>query len=367
MKKGKFKGIAVLMLLSLITTGCTVQGNAKSPETVIVKKDVQLESALADSKLSVARQDDLAIGVSIPGEGIREYFNGDRIIYLDKGKLNAWSMQNKTVQQLTDENITEISADGHWGLSQEANGQTFLHNLKNGEKQLIGKVSPEDITFIGNDLMYYVYETNTIRLLNVQLDELATWYLDGFEDFSTSRVTKGKDRLYTALRNPEGNVGIYRLAENGDMENIVTLAGEGMYFGDFTILQDGSVIFQGDYDGKVGIFHWNRETKEVQQLISGGEDSEGIWIPSYQLSPDESKIMFNTPVQVKDHYKTNVYVAEIINGKLTNAVQILENADLYAVISLSGHWSADSKMMYVTMTDEQSVNVDRIALFQLVK
>lgn len=100
-------------------------------------------------------------------------------------------------------------------------------------------------------------------------------------------------------------------------------------------------------------------------LVAGGQDEEGIWTPSYKLSPDKTKILFDTPVQVGEEYKTNVYAAEIKGGTLNNATRLIENGDLFAVISLAGAWSDDSKTAYIHTYHKDNFTFNTVEKFMI--
>ena len=69
------------------------------------------------------------------------------------------------------------------------------------------------------------------------------------------------------------------------------------------------------------------------------------------------------PVQVGEEYKSDIYVAELKDGELVDDTRIMDNVDVYGVISLSGGWSADSKTIYVKTGAESDEYVGDIAVF----
>lgn len=151
------------------------------------------------------------------------------------------------------------------------------------------------------------------------------------------------------------------------IKHVRSLVGNDNDISGFSILQDGAILFQGTVEGKDGIFYWGQQKQDVQRIISGGEDQEGKWINFYNLSPDQSKILYDMPVQVGDIYKSDIYMAELVEGKIVNHTRIMESVDLYNNISGAGAWSTDSKTAYIKTTSSTDEFVGNIAVFQVTE
>ena len=366
MRSRKLIGIALIAMSSLLATGCSLQGKAETQKTVVINEDVQLESSLADSSLAVSRKPDIEIGKNILNRPFYQGISSEKINFNKNGVLYSLDIKKGEEKKVADREAFTISEDGNWALSYENNyRELYIHNLQSGDMKLLENASPEDARFIGDEVAYADYNTSVLTLINPKTNERATWNLSRFKDFSISSMTKENSNVYIAVGSEKDGYGIHRLIENQEIETIFNLSGRDTQVSDFTMLQDGSVIFQGTYDGKDGIFYLDQKTKDVQQLVSGGEDDEGKWVPFYNLSPDKSKIMFGMPVQIEHDYKVNIYMAELVEGQLTNSTRIMENADLNAVISISGDWSKDSKTAYIKTAAKNKENVGNIAVFQV--
>lgn len=363
MMNKKWSKLALVALASLVVAGCSAQGNAETQETIVINEDVQLESSLADSSLDVSRQQDIVVGRKIAYKGSIRESNDKQMYFNENGKLHSLDLRTGEEQQLAEREAFDVSRNRNWAMSYE-DGEIFIHNLKNGEMQLLGNGSPEDSTFIGDKTAYFDYNAQQLIEMSMEKDETAAWDLSNYPDATISSIKKLGDDVYLATRGEEEGFSIYRLGSQGEITSVATLEGKGTSFSEFDVLQNGSVIFNGDYNGKTGVFYWNQETNDVQLLVSGGKSKEGIWAPFYKLSPDESKILFDTPVQIEDEFRTNVYMAELVDGQLTNSVRIMENADLYSVITYSGHWSEDSKTAYIT-TVRDTEYIGNIAVFNV--
>ncbi len=369
---GKLKGLALLAMTSLVVAGCSAQGSAKTQETVIINEDVQLESSLADSSLEVSRQQDIEVGRNIKNSTLHKEFLGKEIYFNENGGLYSLDINTGDEKKLVNREVISISNDGNRALSFQGE-EVFVHNLQNGERTSPGKESMKkphysEYSFAedeGNAVVHFDYKTNIVSLIDVETNKIATWDLRGFDtgEISLSKHVKGE--VFITARYEEAGFGIYQLNAQGGINTLIVPSGKDTSFVEFDMLQNGSVIFNGTYGGKTGVFYWDEKTNDVQLLVSGGKSSEGIWVPSYNLSPDESKILFNTSVQVEENFKLNIYMAELVDGQLANSVRIMENADLYSVISLSGHWSKDSNTAYIVTSKDDHKYIGNIAVFKV--
>lgn len=156
-----------------------------------------------------------------------------------------------------------------------------------------------------------------------------------------------------AAHSKKDGYGIYELSFDHQKKAIVqfpskkqssdTLTG-------FDLINGGkTVIFNGTYDGEPGIFFYDVDKKTLTKVVSGGVDKEGQWAPFYSLSPDGTKIVFGNIARDKDTVKNDVYVADVTGGGLSQAIRIMENVKMPAVISLMAHWSDDSGKLYIKM------------------
>ncbi|BAQ11959.1 hypothetical protein OXB_3490 [Bacillus sp. OxB-1] len=348
---GKWKGLALLAATTLLAAGCSTQGNAQSPKTVVINEDVQFESSLADSSLELSRQEDVQIGDRFTFG----MFHGQQLYYNKDGELYSFDIQYEEDTKIASVEIRELSEDGSHGLSYEQD-ELLIHNLKTGESKTMEGGSPEQLYFAnpaGTEVFQFEMKPDAqiVNLIQIDTGETTTWDLSSIEDYSISYIKKMGDKIVIPARPTKGMYGIYQLTDQGTIEMIEGFNEKAANINDFHFLENGTILFEGNYDEQDGIFLLNRETDQVQLLVAGGEDSEGKWIPSYNLSPDEKKIMFGTPVQVDGEFKANVYMGELVDGKLTNSVRILEHVDINAVISYSGSWSEDSKTAYVATNE----------------
>lgn len=363
---GKWKGILVLTFAGIMMAGCTLQGDAETQKTIIINEDVQLESSLADSKLEISQE-------KVKVEKNANYTNlrGNKLYFNENETTNVFDVATKENRKLADRSFYSISESGDRALSIDGE-KIYAIDLHTGKEQLVGEGDESQYTFAdhkGDDIVHIYGESDhMVELINLETNDVKSWDLrESFKlnDFSLMSVYKAKEGIYVLANSQDDGQGVYLVEDNGNVTPVVTMTENDSTFTDFYVLQNGSMIFNGMYKDKSGVFLLDQASSQIQQLVAGGKDEEGIWVPFYKLSPDESKILFDTPVQVEGGYKTNVYMAELINGKLVNTIRILENADLYAVISLTSSWSDDSKTAYVATSIDHSEAVDSIEVFHV--
>ncbi|MBD7985294.1 hypothetical protein H9649_11905 [Sporosarcina sp. Sa2YVA2] len=366
----KLKVLALMALATTLTAGCSLQGNAQSGKNIVIEEDVQLESALSDSSLEVQRLNDIVIEDDIPNTGFYQGDGGENIFYKENGELNHYKISTKEKRKIVEGDNIIVSKNGEKAMTLSSKGkEAVVHNLINGKIDKIDIESPWDTFFIdeeGNEIASFDINENKLQIIKVDSKETREWNISEFDTYSLTSTIKVEDDYYISARSKaDGLYGVFKLSENHAVEKVFSAQDKEDQISTFHILKNNNIIFEAMSKEQSGIYLFNQENNEVQQLIAGGKDSEGIWIPTYILSPDESKIMFDTPVKFEGKYKTNVYMGEIIDGKLANTVRILENANLYAVISISGHWSEDSKTAYIVTPRENSEYVGALAVFQV--
>lgn len=365
----KLKVIALMALATVLTAGCSIQGNAQSGKNIVIEEDVQLESALSDSSLEVQRLNDIEIEDDIPNTGFYQGDGGETIYYNENGELHTYKISTKEKRKLLEGENIVVSKNGKKAMILPSKGkEAVVHNFTNGKIDKIKIVSPWDTFFIdekGNEIASFDVNANKLQIIQVDSKETKEWDVSEFDTYSLTSTTKAENDYYISARSKaDGLYGVFKLSDQQTIEKVFSVPDKDQ-ISTIHILKNNNIIFEAMSKEQSGIYLFNQENNEVQQLIAGGKDDEGIWTPSFILSPDESKIMFNTPVKHEGTYKMNVYMGELINGKLENTVRILENANLYAVISITGHWSKDSKTAYIVTPREDSEYVGSLAVFQV--
>ncbi|MCG7346166.1 hypothetical protein MHZ92_18820 [Sporosarcina sp. ACRSL] len=365
--KRKWQGIAVLALSSMIAAGCTISGEATS-KTVTISEDVKLQSALTDGSLNVKHEGSIPIEVEANYTG----FKGDQLFYNQNKATYRLKLETMKKEKIADEPFYLLSEDGQRALSL-VNGEFYVLDFELNTKQFIGTGSAEHMTYFGNSngstVIQIIHKESDILLekTNLSTDQKTSWKISDMFDWdglSISSFQTSSNGVYIVGKSLQEGYGFYHLTEKGEMEQLSPL--EKIDSIDrYHFLDEETIIFNDVYNGKSGIYTLNLKTEQVTQLIAGGEDEEGVWVPFYKLSPDKSKILFDAPVQVGKEYKANVYIAELANGQISNSSLIMQNADLYAVIAYTGYWSEDSNTVFISTSTPGNEMIDTVEVFQV--
>ncbi|MBY0122788.1 hypothetical protein [Bacillus sp. S/N-304-OC-R1] len=365
--KKKFQGLAVITLVGFVAAGCSLTGKADMQKTVTINDNVQLESSLADSSLAVTHEKSVKLPIKADYTG----FHGDKIYFNQDGGAHLINTETLVKKKLADKPFFAVSENGNRALSL-VNQKIYVLDFQTNSEKLIGHGTETYPYYFadadGKEVIHVESgEQIKVHVMNVDTSEAKTWEMNKWfetNNFTLTSVKKDENGIYVAAQSKEHGKGLYHLDYNDKLKVISTLADiNSMDYYDF--IGPNQIIFSDLYKGKSGVFLMNLQSNEVTQLVAGGKDEEGIWVPFYKLSPDHSKILFDTPVQVENEYKTNVYMAELENNKIKNTVRILENADLYAVISLTGSWSANSKTAYISTSKPGDPNIHTVEIFNL--
>ena len=364
--KRNYLGVAVLTVASILVAGCSLSGEANTKKTITINEDVQLDSSLADSTLAVAHQSTIPVSEKADYKG----FQGDNIYYNKNGATHLFNILTQETTKLADEEFFTLSDNGNRALSQ-IDDKMYVLDFVTNTKKIIGEGTKDDLIYFadadGKEVLNVNYWKLQVQVINVDSSEVATWDLTNIfklDSFELNSVKKDEEGIYVTGDSIENGYGVYHLNKEGEMKTISNLTNiESM--DQFDFIDSNKIIFNDTYKGKTGIYLLDLKSNEVTQLVAGGKSDEGIWTPFYKLSPDHSKILFDTPVQVGNTYKSNVYMAELVNDQLVNAVRIMEQADLGSVIMYSGHWSSDSKTAYISTSKPRSMIIDAIEVFTI--
>lgn len=364
--KRKWKGMLVLMSCT-IAAGCSLQADA-TPKTVTISEDVKLESSLIDGSIIAKHKGSIPIDEEVLYTG----FKGDQLFFNEDKATYQLDLATTKKEKMADEPFYLLSENGKRALSL-VDEEFYLLDFEKKTKQFIGNGSDERKTYFGDE------EGSTVIQVSGKYDELrvekthlstkqkTTWTMtDIFEwdSLLASTFQTSSTGLYVIGKSIKDGFGFYHLSEGGEIEQISPLENiESIH--EYHFLDEETIIFNDSYKGKSGIYTLNLETEQITQLVAGGEDEEGIWTPFYKLSPDKTKILFDTPVQVGKEYKGNVYIAELAKNQISNPSLLMQNADLFAVISYTGFWSEDSNTVFISTTARGKETIDTVEVFQI--
>ncbi|MDI3480761.1 MAG: hypothetical protein PWQ97_416 [Tepidanaerobacteraceae bacterium] len=348
---------------------------ARADSMVILSQDVLRQSTIEDKTVKVPQTREISLQQSI---GYRDILaiDGQHILYRKDHVLYTVDMNGLNPQLLANLDVNEASRDGKKVMYLDKD-QYFVYDLKSKSKTpLIKKQGQDGEPYFADEkggyVSYFDFKHSNLNVIDTQTSE--THALDfkklfTLENFMLEDVKIYMDKVYVATHSKKDGYGIYELSFDGQKKAIVqyppekqdsdTLAG-------FDLINGGkTVIFNGTYDDESGIFFYDVDKKSLTKVISGGLDKEGQWTPFYSLSPDGTKIVFDNIVRDKDTVKNDIYVADITDGGLSQAIRIMENVKMPAVISLMAHWSDDSSKLYIKMPSSggDSDLIDKIQEF----
>lgn len=376
--KRKIQGFTMLAIVTVFAAGYAIQSKADTEKTVTITEDVRLESSLSDSAIGVSHEGTISVEIPVSETSNYTGFLGNQIIFNRDGATNRVSIPDLEESEIAAHEFNEVSENGKRALSRDG-AQVYVVDFESGtEKEIMSGAEMDEYYFADAEGNEVIHIMDTSEKIQIQTIEVATLKIENWDLTSLfkldglylSNILKDKDGIYLTGESIDQGPGLYHLNYDGELRLIIALPESdspilGSVINSYDFLDPDNIIFNGMYNEKSGIFLMDLLSGEVTQLVAGGEDEEGIWTPSYKLSPDKEKLLFDTPVQVGDGYKTNIYMAEIMDGKLVNEVQIVGNADLYAIISMAGAWSADSKTAYVGTTTTEDKFIDAVEIFTI--
>lgn len=349
-----------MMLAGAALAGCAFKEHpAKTDSVVILSQDVLQQSIIEDKTVKMPQSHEISLQQSI---GYRDILaiDGQNILFHKGHALYTMDMNGSNPRLLANLDVKEASRDGKKVMYLDKD-QYFLYDLKSkSKKPLIKKQGQAGEPYFADEkgeyVSYFDFKHSNLNVIDTQTSE--THALDfkklfTLENFMLQDVKVYQGKVYVAAYSKKDGYGIYELSFDHQKKAIVqfpskkqssdTLAG-------FDLINGGkTVIFNGTYDGEPGIFFYDVDKKTLTKVVSGGVDKEGQWAPFYSLSPDGTKIVFGNIARDKDTVKNDVYVADVTGGGLSQAIRIMENVKMPAVISLMAHWSDDSGKLYIKM------------------
>ncbi|OLO29006.1 hypothetical protein BTR23_16660 [Alkalihalophilus pseudofirmus] len=374
------KGFLGVSLAVSLVTGCNTEGKAQGEgKTVVVSEDVIHESNIADAKVAVSQPEQIELTEKVTyGELLKIadqqlYFTRDEALY-------ATNLPDVNPAFIANMAAKELSKDGQKALSAE-NNIAYVLTLNSGEKKKVAELDESigDVSFAdphGQYIFYYEFgpsnlvriDTNTLEKKIYDFNEL----FNSPESFSFKGGTIYNKEVYLATHVQDEGTVLYKLLPDNQVEAVITLKNINDNIFEFEFIHDDLIVFNGIYDEEPGIFFYDLNTKEANRVVSGGTTSEGTWIPSYSLSPDRTKMLFNIILHKENKVVDNVFIATIENKQLSKSIQIMQNADLPAVIKILAHWHEDSSAFSIPRSTSSEIgysdlNIDYISVYEIEK
>lgn len=230
--------------------------------------------------------------------------------------LSGCSTQLKDNAIILEENLSQISQEGYQlEITKKLMKEKEIFDVEFWDyiyEPLYG-VAPEEVKRNGDMVK--------LKLFGEELDVLNMEGKDGPYHLQT----QSNDRKNIYFNATSDREGIYKVRVDNmkKVESVITLPKKEDFICNFNVLKNGNIIFRGIYNESIGIFYYNASKNSINKLIAGGRNEKGTWIPIYNLSPGENKIIY---YQLKDSTgNVNIYGGTFNEGKIEDATIIEEN------------------------------------------
>ncbi|HYK71657.1 MAG TPA: hypothetical protein VEV44_00790 [Pseudoneobacillus sp.] len=338
--------------LVVTLTGCNLIGTAQGKvKTVVIDDDVALHSTMDDTDVAISKSERIALSEKITYDNLLR-INNDEMFYTKDHSFYKTDISNQKQTLLKELSVREVSRDASRALIMNNDG-VFVYNLESDKIVKVSQPMDSDFSFAdpkGKYISFHNFDKSNYVFINtttLKKTELNYKKLFNLKDVSLSNAIAYNDLFYISSQSPKDGYAIYKLSTDHQKELVLQLPHQNDHIAYFEFLNDQTIIFNGSYNEESGIFIYDLEKQVVTKVVSGGVDSEGTWTPFYSISPDGTKILFDTVVHEDDKFFNNIYLANIEGNKLSKSIQIIEKAQLPAVISLMAHWSEDSSTFYI--------------------
>jgi len=361
--KKSWIGFSSLVLASSLLAGC---GAANAGDMKVLSSNVKEQSLAQESMLQVVKKESHVIPVTAEYNGI----SSNAVFFNENGKTMKYDLTTKATEQLGDLEFYDLSSNGQRALARDG-VDTYVLDFPSGEKYFVGSGGEDYEYYFADDEgknVFYVegnVSTRVVHLIGVDTATVQNWSLDQYDlnNFTINGAVLGVDGAYATIYDGQKDE-LYKLGFDGEIVKVNDLEGFDT-IGHFHFLNESTIIFNDMYEGQSGIYTLNLQTNEVVQLVAGGEDDEGIWVPFYRLSPDKTKILFDMPVQVGKEYKSNVFVGNLTDKGVTDISNVMVSADLFAVIDSVARWSEDSTTVSIATNVDREIEIDTVEVFEI--
>ncbi|RXI98616.1 hypothetical protein DS745_20080 [Anaerobacillus alkaliphilus] len=372
-------GILGITIALSTLSGCQLMDRVNSEgKTVIVYDNVASQSTMADAEVAVSQAVQVALREKVTyGELLK--ITKDELLITKENWLYQSNLSNEKTSKITDLQAKQLSKDGTKVLS-VMNNEAIVYNFKTEESVRIATSTNAvgDITFAdpsGKYITYYDFNTSHYVFVDTETQEKTT--LNYKELFNLENSSFGSPKMYDGAlyfsfyNQKEGNA-IYRLSLDSKKDLVLSFPHEQDSIWQFELLNEDILIFNGVYNNEPGIFLYDIANEEVNKVVSGGRDSEGTWTPSYSVSPDGTKLLFDTIVYENDEHLNNVYIATLEGNQLLRSIRIMEKVETPAVIQVLAHWDEDSNAFYIPMSTNNQPGysdkeIDFISIYEIDK
>ncbi|QNO15055.1 hypothetical protein HYG86_09895 [Alkalicella caledoniensis] len=363
--------VTILSLGVALLSGC--YGNNES-QTTILSKDVLSESGKLNDPIYVTFKEVLDLEPEIDFTDILGV-SSKRLLYRKNSQLFQLDLNSQISKNLLAFNPLAISKDLSKALFVDENN-LYVYEVQKEASVLIHEdiidFFDNQIAFIdtmGHYVSYFDNNSLTLKIIDSSNGEIQLIDLEGILNHGSYARPKAHidgESLYIAM-DSQSKLAVYQVNEDGSLIEKLLFPHKEDTILDFQVINGGKqLIFNGVYNKLSGVFLYDLTDASLTRLVSGGKTSEGEWIPSYTISPDESRIAFSLEIEEQGNHETNYYLAGISDARLINTVRIIENENLPAVIAMMAHWAPDSNNLFIKKTAQsgQSRIVEEILIYK---
>lgn len=364
--------VTILTLGVALLSGCYGDNDS---QTTILSKDVISETSKLNDPIYVTFKEVLDLEPEIDFTDILGV-SSEILLYRKNSQLLQLDLNSQMSKNLLASNPLAISKDLSKALFVDDSSDLYVYEVQNEALVLIHEdiidFFDNQIAFIdstGHYISYFDNNSLTLKIIESSEGEIQLIDLTGIlkhGSYARPKAYTNGESLYIAI-DSQNKLAIYQFNEEGSLIEKLLFPHKEDTILDFQVINGGKqLIFNGVYNKLSGVFLYDLTDASLTRLVSGGKTSEGEWIPSYTISPDESRIAFSLEIEEQGDHVTNYYLAGISDAKLINTVRIIENENLPAVISMMAHWSPDSNNLFIKKTAQsgQSRIVEEILIYK---
>jgi len=349
-----------LLAVAIIMSGCA-SAAAEAPKTssFVLSEDVRQELNSMESPLFEGQL--LQLSEELNYDDILTIKNG-KMLFNKKQRFYAAHIEEGSNQQpieLIDKPAIAVSENGKkalYGTMTEA----YILDIDSGESK---KVQTKSDSYKGQEstkgysTMHFADEEGRYVVILKEIGILAV------ADTATDAVytIMLKDYLKTESYGYREDYKVYQNelymfagSEHHDLIKInleqprfeKVLKGDELSIGNYQLLSDGKLLFDGQYRNEDGIFLYDPASKTFTSVLSEPDVDTGRLTYAFSLSPDERHILIHNVVN------ENVEIAELKEGKLTNKRFVMKGYSLHALIWLLASWNEDGNDLYIKLAYE---------------
>lgn len=365
-KKGiLLKVIIPAVIIAGTAAGIFFQGRSAAKikdETIVVMKDVSKTDAEKDNPLRIEKGEKIEFKEKI--RDIIALSNANSSLIEKDNEIYLMNLKDKSIKNILTKfktfEIITASESGKKILYEDKANNVYAYDFALNKSTLLFKSvgkrdEGSDVQFADAEgrfaVLFRFFPKSGFVVANCETGESKKVDLNNKELKSNFIYTMDGKEIYFRAGNKKENkseLSVINLDESEEIKSVFENGESNIFHMD--IINDGkSMIFSGEYNKEEGIFIYDLEKKSIVKVVSGGKDNEGVWCPTYSLSPDQKRIVFD--MITNEPGLNNIFVAKLEENELQSKTLIMEKVDLGAVIMISTNWNQDSNSFLVKKMD----------------